>query len=454
MQKKYKKIIYLNFIIICSALSMFLTPAFAIEEGDKNKDKSSVNELLFNTVINKAVENSYDVQMADFDIIIAKYGINEAKAEYFPKLNLVLATEYNKNFKDFSISSITVGDSVINPYTRFQTLGGVAISYNLFDFGVRGNYYKMAKTYKTFRELIQKQDIQKVKMTVIELYGRIYILNEQIKLKKEIIAYEEQALTIRKRLFKAQEISLMELEEQRARLDKHKKELAGLKGLLEENLIGLSFFTNENYNANKINVSPIENIDFDTNIDFDYSRSISSLIYNEAIKRKQFELLAVKRTNYPKVNLYTKYYMYGSDPSNYGDAYKDFSASNWSIGTSINMMAFDGGKVRSKAKQLEYEIKKIEVEKNKTLAELHKQINTLKSNLKAYDEQFEASNRIISELSEKDKANQILVSNRIVSPLELYDTKTALYEEKIENMKYQTTISTIIKSLEILTTTY
>lgn len=451
MAKKSKNIII---VILFCLLFLIDCRTFAIEETDNSKKEKLVSELIFDEVIQKAVENSYDVQMADFDIIIAKYGINEARAEYFPKLIFSLATEYNKNYKDHNVSSITVGESVINPYTRFQTLGGVTVTYNLFDFGVRGNYYKMAKTDKDFRELIKKEDIQKVKLTVIELYGRLYILNEQIKLKKEVVKSEEEALEIRKRLYKAREISLMELQEQRARVDRHKKELANLKGLLEENLIGLAFFTNDEYDYKKINIQPIGDIEYDVNKGLDYEKSISNLIYNSVIKKKKFELTAVRRTNYPKINAYTKYYMYGSDPSSYPKAFDDFSASNWAIGTSLTMMAFDGGKVRSKVKQLEYELKKIEVEKAKTLAELKKQIGTLKSNLQSNSEQLDASNNIVSELSQKEQANVLLVKNRVVSPLELYDARTALLTEQIDNMKYKTMISAITRSLDVLETAY
>lgn len=432
---------------------MFLTPAFAIEEGDKNKDKNSVNELSFNDVINKAVENSYEIQLADFDIVIAKYGINAARAEYFPKFVVSAGTEYNKSFKDSQLSSITVGDTFINPYTRYQTMGGIALSYNLFDFGVRNSMLKMAKEDLNFKKIMEKEDAKKVKMTVIDLYGRIYVLNEQIKTKKEILALEESSLNMRKRLYKAREISLMELKEQAAKVEKTKKELVALYGLLEENLAGLSFFTCEDYDAKKINVSAINPVNYEFSDDIDYQNLSIAKIYDSALKKKEFELFATKRTNYPKINVYTKYYMYGSDRTNYGGSYSDFGPSNWAIGASASMVPFDGGKIRSKVKQLELEVKKIDVEKKKSLAEVKKQIYTLKANLDSNSNQLNSSNQILEELGAKEVATERLCENRVISPIELNSAKILVLEEKIENLKYKTAVTAIKRSLQVLTST-
>jgi len=432
---------------------MFFTPAFAIEEENKNKDKNSVNELSFNDVINKAVENSYDIQLADFDIVIAKYGINAARAEYLPKIGLSVGTEYNKSFKDSQVPSITVGDTFINPYTRYQTMGGITLSYNLFDFGVRSSMLKMAKEDLVFRKIMEKEDIRKVKMTVIDLYGRIYVLNEQIKTKKEILALEESSLNMRKRLYKAKEISLMELKEQSAKVEKTKKELSSLYGLLEENLAGLSFFTCEDYDSKKIKISEINPINYEFSDNIDYQNLSIAKIYDSALKKKEFELFATKRTNYPKINVYTKYYMYGSDRTNYGSSYSDFGPSNWAIGASASMMPFDGGKVRSKVKQLELEVKKIDVEKKKSLAEVKKQVYTLKANLDSNNNQLVSSNEILKELSAKELATEKLCKNRLISPIELNSAKILFLEEKIENLKYQTSITAIKRSLQVLTST-
>ncbi len=451
MLKNFKHIIYILFVIPC-LLFLLNESSFAIEQIDNSNKKEIINELVFDDVIKKSIDNSYELQMADFDILIAKYGINEAKAEYLPKIGLSVGTEYNKSFKDSPTPSVTVGDTFINPYTRYQTMGGITLFYNIFDFGIRSSMLKLAKEDVTFRTLMEKEDARKVQMTVIDLYGRIYVLNEQLKTKKEILALEENSLHMKKRLYKAKEISLIELKEQQAKVEKTKKELSNLYGLLEENLAGLSFFTCEDYDAKKIKVHEITPIDYQFSDNIDYQNLTVAKIYDSAHKKKEFELLSAKRTNYPKVNFYTKYYMYGSDVNNYGGSYGDFGPSNWAIGASASMTPFDGGKVRSKVKKLELEVKKIEIEKKESLAELKKQIYTLKANLNSNSNQLEASNDLLRELGEKESATQLLCKNRLVSPIDLNMAKVNLLEEKIENLKYQTSVITIERSLKVLTT--
>ena len=84
----------------------------------------------FDAVLRQAKTQSYDIQIADFDVFIAKQGIRTARSEYFPKLNASVGTEYTKNFKDLANSTVSVvGDAFVNPYTRFQSLMGITLSF-------------------------------------------------------------------------------------------------------------------------------------------------------------------------------------------------------------------------------------------------------------------------------------------------------------------------------------
>ncbi|MCQ2743569.1 MAG: TolC family protein [bacterium] len=418
-----------------------------------NKDKKIVKNIDLDNILEKAIANSYDLKLADFDVVIAKYGINEAKAEYLPKFGIYAGNEYNKNFKD-SLTTITVGDVFVNPYTRFQTIAGATLTYNLYDFGVRKSYLDMAKEDVKLKNYLQLEQNQDLSLTVIDLYARILIVNEQIKLKKEILALEQKTLTMKNRLYKAGEASKIELNDQTAKVARVKKEIAVLEGLLEENLISMTFFTNEDYDIKNLKVADVQIPNININDEFDYSKSVTNHIHEHVLKKKQLELLAIKRTNYPKVNLYSKYYMYGSDPKKYAEGFNDFSPSNWAIGASVSMTPFDGGKVRSKVKQTEIEVKKVKVEKAKAIAELTKKIDTLKSNYKTNNSQLEASNSMVKELTTKEISMTKLLKNKIISPIDLQDSKVALLEEKIDNLKLKTTAVAIARSLQVLTKTY
>ena len=120
----------------CGALLILLFIWFQIPNfcyGIENK-----TTLTFEEILRQAKTHSYDIQIADYDIFIAKQGVRTARSEYFPKINASVGTEYTKNFKDFTNSTVSVvGDAFITPYTRFQSLMGITLSYNVFDFGAR-----------------------------------------------------------------------------------------------------------------------------------------------------------------------------------------------------------------------------------------------------------------------------------------------------------------------------
>lgn len=113
-------------------LSIFLLNtsliSFAVEEVSKDNEKNAVviekepaklvsGKISFDEISEKAKKHSYDIKIADFEILIAKQGIRDARSEYFPKITATAGTEYTKNFKDYTTSTVTtVGDSFINPY--------------------------------------------------------------------------------------------------------------------------------------------------------------------------------------------------------------------------------------------------------------------------------------------------------------------------------------------------
>lgn len=60
------------------------------------------NIITFEDVLKQAKNFSYNIQIADYEVFIAKQGVRTARSEYFPKINASIGTEYTKNFKDFS----------------------------------------------------------------------------------------------------------------------------------------------------------------------------------------------------------------------------------------------------------------------------------------------------------------------------------------------------------------
>ena len=449
----YKTIILLLSLIIlqpCTSIYGVEEKADGIELAAKEKD-TVVSKIDFDSVLKKAREHSYDLKIADYNVLISKQGIRSAKSEYFPKLNFGAGTEYTKNFRDANESTVmSIGDAFINPYTRYQSVLGITVGYNLFDFGVRGGNLKVAKEDAALKELENKEKLQELNLTLLDTYTKILLLSKQIKINEEILKLEEKNLEYYKRLYKAKEVSKTDLNDAKVKFNTTKNKITELKSIEQESLNWLSFYTGEAYNISSLQPSEIKNKTFDVLEYNDYTKSITWKIHEKNIKKKEAELQVAKRMNYPKLNVYGRYYLYGSDQSNYGRSL-GIEPSNFSVGASLNMPVFDGFKNRANIEKTSLELKQLLIERDKSIAQFMTKLANLRSNLNYIDTQISENNEIVNELSDKEKSTKKLLSKKIVSPIEYNNAKIELLTQEIELEKNTITKTSIIRGIQILT---
>lgn len=437
------------------------TPSYAIRHKADNtvnlteeKEAVLVGKISFDDVLEKAKEHSYDLKIADYNILISKQDIRGAKSEYFPKLYFGGGFEYTKNFRDIHDSTVmSIGDAFINPYTRFQSMLGITLAYNLFDFGVRGGSLKTAKQDTALKELQALQQLQEMNLTLLDTYAKILVTSKQIEINKEILSIEEKNLQMRERLFEAKEISEMELNDEKVKVATVKTKIADLKSIRQESINWLSFYTGETYDSDNLKIEELKRPDFDVTAFNDYTKSIVWKVHEKNIKKKELELYVAKRNNFPKINAYTRYYLYGSDYSNVGKSL-GIEPSNFSVGASLSMPLFDGFKNSALIEKTKLELKQLQVERDKAIAELMTKLATMRSNLIYLDEQITENNQAINELSNKEKSVHKLASKKLVSPIEENDAKIELLNQKIELSKNSITQVAITKGIQILTEEY
>jgi len=447
-----------KFIYVLLLLVILSSGVSAIEKSKQDADitlqaKQVITEkITFEDVLKKAKEHSYDLKISDYNVLIAKQGVRGARSEYFPKLNFGAGTEYTKNYRDARESTVmSIGDAFINPYTRYQSVLGITVAYNLFDFGVRGGNYKIAKEDVELKNLETKQKLQEMNLTLLDTYTKILLTSKQIQMNKEILDLEQSNLAYNERLFKAKEISKTALNNQRAKVSTIKAKISELSAIEQESLNWLSFYTGENYDINKTQIADLKSSNFDVLAFQDYTKSIIWKIHEKNLKKKELELKVVKRNNYPKLNVYGRYYLYGSNQNNYGKSLDNIEPSNFSVGASLNMPIFDGFKNSAAIQKTELELKQLYVERDKAIAQLMTRLANMRSNLMYLDEQVAQNNEIVKELSDKEKSIRRLSSKRIVSPMEENDAKVELINQKIELMKNSLTHTAITRGIEILT---
>lgn len=444
-------------LIVCffTTNTAFAITAKSIDEKAELKKAETpvlVNNISFDKVLEVAREHSYDLKMADFNILISKQEVRGARSEYFPKLIANAGTEYTKNFRENKEATVmSIADSFINPYTRFQSVIGINLTYNLFDFGIRRGRLNIAKEDVTLKELEEEKQWQDLKLNLVDTYCKLLVIKKQIDIYSQMLPIAEKNLKYKERLFKAKEISKMELNTQAVDLDTIKNRLSELNSMYAENLEWLSFYTGESYDKDKLQIADFKHSTFDVNAFKDYTKSITWLIYEQQIKKKELELSVVKKTNYPKINAYSRYYFYGSDKNNFGSSLGDFGPSNFSVGASMNMMLFDGMKNRANIQKTYLELQKLNVERDKAIAQFMSRLAVMRTNLIYLNEQVANNEDIVAQLTDKEKSFHRLVSKRLSSPIEENDAKIEKLKQQIELEKNKTTSAAITKGIEILT---
>ncbi len=457
----YIKNLKKSVVVFC--IFLFGSSVLAIEEVPSNGAELNNNavemqtkilngNLVFNDILEKAQNHSYDLKIADFTTLIVAQDIRGARSEYFPKIFFSAGTEYNKNFQDTRATPTTyVGDIYVNQYTRYQSVLGFTLAYNLFDFGVRKGILDISKEDTETQKLLKYQQSQELTLNIIDTYTKIVIMKKQLDLDKQILALSKSNLAMKQRLFNAKELSKTELNDQTVEVQKFESEIHELSARLSEYLNLLSFFTNEDYDTDSFSISDIEKPDIDPYSFNDYTNTIVYDIQASQIKKKELEVKVAKRNYLPKLNMYSRYYMYGSDASSYPKTNKDIDPSNWSIGASLNMPLFDGMKQSSVVQKAELELQKAEVERDKAIAELKNRISTMRSNLYYLDKQIENNETIIKELTEKEKSVNRMLAKRLVSPIESNEVKINILKEKVEYEKNKATKTATLKGLQTLT---
>ena len=410
-----------------------------------------VAKISFDSVLAKAKEHSHELKIANIDTLIARTGIMGARSEYFPKLYFNVGTEYTKNYKDYKQSIVTsVGDAFINPYIRFQSVMGITLQYNVFDFGVRRGRLDLAKEEVNNSELREIKAMQELHLNIVDNYSKILMTKKQLDLYKKINELDKENLALTERLLKAKQISKTDYNDRKVRVGQSQNHINDLLQMLEESLLWLGFYTGEEYDMNNLSVKDFSTPNIDLTSVGDYTKSVTWKYWESEIKKKQLELKITKRTNLPKVQAYGRYYMYGSDYSSYPDAIKDFGPSNLSVGASATMPIFDGLQNYSDIKKVTLELEQTVVRRDKDMAEWMTRLSTLKSNYFWLNNQIAQNEEITKELKDKNSSKTRLLDKKLISKIEANDAKIELIESDIEKIKNTTTAVGILNGIQAL----
>lgn len=406
-------------------------------------------------LMGKARAHAYEVQMAGMERGIRGQERRIERSEYYPRINLYAGSEYTHNMREGRMGAVTtVGEMFINPYTRYQTLLGITMSYNVYDFGVRRGRMEMAKRSEEIGEIAEREGLRAVYVKVIEKYSGIVLLKREIEIKEGIVEQIERKLAMKRRLNGAGEISSIEIKEEEIELAGERKELLEMEERMEGECEELSYYIGERYEVGRLSDEEMR-AEREKEIEVgeeDYERSEVNQIYGKEIARKEAEIAVLRRSRYPKLVAYGRYYMYGSDRNNYGGSLGDIGLSNYTIGGSLSMPIFDGMRNREEIRKAEMEKRRLEIEREKAVEEYRRRVEGLVRELRYERERIAQSEEQMKCIEERKKMKERLREKSEIDGIAIVEEEIARLERARELIREEVSEYAIRKTLEIMLT--
>jgi outer membrane protein TolC len=437
--------------------------------------QAEAKSLSYLEVLTKSIDNSYDLKMTDKDIDISIASLKEVKADSYPTLKTGFSSEYTNDLNDQGRIS-SVGGTFIPPNTQFQDMLSVGLNYNLFDFGVNRKKVGIAKKDIFQKKFERKQTLRELKMEIIELYTKSLLAYKEIKIKQSTLDVDLEIFNMNKRLYDAGTISKIDLANDAIKVAKLVNDLDNLKNQLSSALTDLSFYTREKYS-----VESAELLDFDESLflpvsiqspngenqiyqlqaeqkgvvdvypDFDFTKSEEYQIYQLEIEKKKAELDILKKQRLPQFGFYSNYILYGYERSNIGKAFNNLEQTNVSFGISSQLPIFDGFKNQAQRQKTQLQISRLEIERDKKLAELQNKHEKLQQTSIFYNKEISNQQDLLNKVNDKLDMIDKLDEQQLVNKTEVLTNKEELLSQKLELEKSITNKISNIKKLQILT---
>ncbi len=391
----------------------------------------------WNTTLNQILENSYDIKLTKTDIDISKVKIKEAQSEYFPKLGIYAYGEFNKdlapeNFKQ----TMYIGNEVIYGSDIYQNAISAGLTYNLWDFGIRGDNLKIAKKDVISKKANYLKTMRDIELNSVELYAKALSEYKEILIKTEILVIEKELLSIKSRLNQAGQVDKPSVIAENIKLKELENDINKISNEYEKTLKDLSFYSKQDYLKDDVlSDFEISNEILSVNIQYDNPPEIQ--IYNAEIEKKQKELLIAKKKNLPQFTFSANYYLYGASPNDLSSAFDNFGQKGLKFRITGYLPVFDGFKNKSERDRLNLEILRLEIEKEQKIADFNRNAEKINADSN-FSKQLLDNNKTMLELintniSMLDRLNE----NLLIDKQTYLNEKIKLLNQKLSVQKSQ-----------------
>jgi outer membrane protein TolC len=400
-------------VVICLLFS-----AITIYAAESN----NIMTLSKEEVINLAFKNNAEIVKLEKDLEIAKEKLVEAKASFYPKVDL--SSSYTRLGEapvtpDFTTNPFSMKEGSPNSYS-FQ----LGLQYPLYMGGQIRIGYEQAQKDVEMAELNLKQKQHQLREEVLTQYYNILQAKKMVELSKQNINKIERYVEIAQANKEVGIFTNTEVLQARINL------IRGQQGLLKaENGLKLAKL------ALKNTLSLEDNVILELNDELNWQEvqlteeEVKEYAFANRIEFKLLDLTedklelgldAVKGSRYPTISLASSYSTQ-SDKLEIGDG-------DWNVTLMLNYELFDGGIKKSKIKQTEKELEKFHIDKKQARDGIELEIKQSLLKLSEAKKSIELMKLSLEESKKNLNDTELKYQEGIITSFDVLNAQTTLQE--------------------------
>lgn len=415
--------------------------------------------LSFTDILKQAINNSYDLKVATVDVGISEAGIKEARAEYFPAINLGYNAGYDRDLSGGGSTITPVGDSVMLNSTRYQSSASAGLQYNLFDFGARGKKLKIAKKDKDQKQTRYSISMRDLKLQLADTYTETLLNYKEYITNKELLGLNNELFIMQERLFESGKAPKSELIDQALAVARITSKIDDIAKKYQKSLEDLSFYTGREYNIDNLELlylepPGVEPVRLEKN-ELDVSNIVKNQspkleieavktdfldienlpeykYYQLEIEKKEAELSILNRQRLPQFKFFTNYYLYGDHRGDYWRTLGELEHTILSFRISSTLPVFTGFKNTAQREKAKLEIEKLKLQRDKKLEQLKSYYQKMYQESRDYDTVLCNQERSLELVKEKIAVLERLNEQKLIDKLSYIKQKTDLTGQKLE----------------------
>jgi outer membrane protein TolC len=439
---------------ITAAVAPSSSPAVPASATDD--DGPVVVDLTFDQVLEKAILNARDVQIADLDMRISKERVGEEKADYYPQITGRWNSAYLRTLGDNAGPAISVsagGSNLLFNQTQYQNVPSLNAQITLLDFGIRKRKVKSAREDidKFAQQRLEKQ--RDVALKALDAYEDALEAYQTSQMQSQLMEWARDVLKLKQRLYEAGYSPKTEVADAGYRVAQTLDEMESTRNKLSQALVDLGFLTKDRYEPGLTTLTPLseqEALDDEVTLVPEQLPEFKRYEHEKAKKRMEIEISHRERWA-PKITGFTNYTLFGAAASNVSDAVTSITQRNLYIGVSAQLPIFEGFKSRHEANRLTLELERLGVEQSKAVEQTLYQLERAKREAQVSLAQLPGKEAIVTEANNKEVMLQRLSQQQLVERTQVLTQAITRQRAAMEARKLALTARAAQKRQQLLT---